>query len=174
MSESQFDELQKKLLSTDSWQEHLDEALAYFKEHQPFAVMESPFASACKQEMAINIDYARKACGDMIRRGEIPFASHIKYTQEGILDDDVPGERTLGIAAGLAEGALAKKTVVYVDRGISGGMIIGIKNALKAGREVEFRSLDENPVDATKKMRDARAHVCKELAPDLYASPLPF
>jgi hypothetical protein len=35
-------------------------------------------------------------------RGESPIASHLLYTQPGILKDDVPEERPLGIEAGLA------------------------------------------------------------------------
>jgi hypothetical protein len=47
----------------------------------------------------------------------------------------------LGIAAGLAWGDAAAKTVVYVDRGISQGMIFGIKRAHAVERPVEYRRL---------------------------------
>ena len=33
------------------------------------------------------------------------------------------------------------KTVVYIDNGISQGMVYGIKTAIKANRKVEFRKL---------------------------------
>lgn len=78
---------------------------------------------------------------DCLRRGEFPFASHLLYTQDGILDDNVPAERQLGIDAGLAWGAKAEKTVVYTDLGISRGMEYGIKNARAAGRSIEYRTL---------------------------------
>ena len=46
-----------------------------------------------------------------------------------------------GIEAGFAWRALAKKTVVYVDLGISLGMEFGIKHAVDNGCEVEYRHL---------------------------------
>jgi hypothetical protein len=58
-----------------------------------------------------------------------------------VLDDAIPDERTLGIEAGLAWGALAEVTVVYGDRGISRGMQYGIDRATAEGRPVEYRSL---------------------------------
>jgi hypothetical protein len=63
------------------------------------------------------------------------------YTQPGILSDDIPGKRELGIFAGLAWGAAAERTVVYTDLGVSAGMRLGMERALFEGRPVEFRSL---------------------------------
>jgi hypothetical protein len=78
---------------------------------------------------------------DSLSRGEYPIASHLLYTQPGILDDTVPAERARGIAAGLAWGACAALTAVYVDRGITPGMEQGIAAAVAAGRPVEHREL---------------------------------
>lgn len=100
-------------------------------------ILESPFAG----DVEHNLAYARACMRDCFGRGEAPFASHLLYTQEGCLDDTIPGEREMGIAAGLLWGANAAKTVVYTDRGISRGMRYGIENAHKAGRPVEYRSL---------------------------------
>lgn len=100
-------------------------------------IIESPFAGDIKK----NIIYARKCMRDCFIRGEFPFASHLLYTQDGILDDYIVGERKLGIKAGLKWGENAKKTVVYTDLGITGGMEDGIKNAIKHCRTIEFRSL---------------------------------
>jgi hypothetical protein len=72
---------------------------------------------------------------------EAPIASHLLYTQEGVLDDGVPEERELGIQAGLAWGFGAKRTVVYTDLGVSRGMRYGIKRALMEGREIVFRRI---------------------------------
>ena len=142
--------LLEKLRASDNWQEHLPEVINFFSQNKRFVVLESPFAAATQAEIEANLAYARAACHDaLVRFGEVPFASHIKYTQEGILDDTIPWERSLGIAAGLAEGLLAQKTVVYVDRGFSSGMLKGVELALKAGRPVELRTLkqwDENPI----------------------------
>lgn len=74
-------------------------------------------------------------------RGESPIASHLLYTQEGILRDGMPAERQLGIDAGLAWRHVADATVVYADRGISGGMAYGIRAAEDAGKPVEYRRL---------------------------------
>lgn len=100
-------------------------------------LLESPYAG----DVSANLAYARRCMRDCLMRGEAPYASHLLYTQEGCLDDNVPLERQLGIDAGLLWGANADKTVVYTDRGISRGMRYGIENAHKAGRPVEYRSL---------------------------------
>ena len=81
-------------------------------------IVESPYAG----NIEINIEYARKAIRDSLLRGEAPIASHLLYTQSGILQDDVPEERQWGIYAGLAWLGVADKHVFYVDYGYSKGM----------------------------------------------------
>jgi hypothetical protein len=103
-------------------------------------ILESPFAG---DEQA-NIDYARLCVRDSLMRGEAPIASHLLYTQPTILDDSVPEERQHGIDAGLAWGAVADVTVVYIDRGTSIGMLRGMSTAHEEGRPIEYRSI-ENP-----------------------------
>ena len=105
-------------------------------------ILESPFAGDVKK----NLKYARKCMKDCFIRGEFPFASHLLYTQEGILDDNNPEERKLGIHAGLCWGKLAHKTVVYMDLGITEGMKQGIERAKKEGRDVEMRELGADEV----------------------------
>lgn len=100
-------------------------------------IVESPFAG----DVEANIDYARACLRDSLSRGEAPIASHLLYTQAGVLRDDIPVERAWGIDAGLAWGAVAAATVVYTDRGISRGMEYGIAHAEAAGRPVEYRRL---------------------------------
>ncbi|OGN03538.1 MAG: hypothetical protein A2655_04835 [Candidatus Yanofskybacteria bacterium RIFCSPHIGHO2_01_FULL_43_42] len=100
-------------------------------------VLESPFAGDVERNLA----YARRCLHDCLLRGEAPIASHLLYTQPGVLDDNKPEERKLGIEAGLVWGSLAEATVVYTDYGISGGMKFGIERAEKEGRPVEFRKL---------------------------------
>ncbi|PKL35860.1 MAG: hypothetical protein CVV44_20295 [Spirochaetae bacterium HGW-Spirochaetae-1] len=102
-------------------------------------IIESPYAG----DIDKNTEYARLCVLDSLHRGESPYASHLFFTQPGILDDAVPAERALGIEAGLRWGEKADKTVVYTDIGISQGMRIGIERAEKAGRPVEFRRLWE-------------------------------
>lgn len=98
-------------------------------------LVESPYAG----DVEANVAFAREALRDCLLRGEAPFASHLLYTQ--MLDDHVPAERELGIAAGLAVGARFDATVVYLDRGVSGGMRHGIAAAEAVGRPVEYRYL---------------------------------
>lgn len=100
-------------------------------------VVESPYAG----DVEANVAYARRCMLDSLRRGEAPFASHLLYTQVGILDDLVPADRELGIQAGLVWGAAADWVAVYIDRGISRGMIQGVAAHRRAGRVVECRSL---------------------------------
>lgn len=100
-------------------------------------IIESPYAG----DVEANLKYARECMRDAIEWDDAPFASHLLYTQPGILDDNKPAERQLGITAGLEWGKNAEATVVYTDLGISAGMEIGIEAAKKAGRTVEYRSL---------------------------------
>ena len=102
-------------------------------------ILESPYAGDVERHVA----YARACMADCLRRGEAPFASHLLYTQPGVLDDGKPDERALGIAAGLAWGDRADATVVYTDHGLSSGMREGISRARAAGRAVEYRTLGE-------------------------------
>ena len=104
-------------------------------------ILESPYKAADALTLDRNIAYARTAMRDCLQRGDAPIASHLLYTQPGVLDDDKPTERTLGIEAGLAWGRAAVATVVYTDLGISDGMRIGIARAHAEGRPVFYRSL---------------------------------
>ena len=101
-------------------------------------IVESPYAG----DVEANAAYARAAVKDSLLRGEAPIASHLLYTQSGILDDAVPEERR-GIDARLAWRAVADAFIVYTDLGISRGMKDGIGAARDAGVTVEFRSLKE-------------------------------
>jgi len=102
-------------------------------------ILESPFAH--EKEFERNIAYTRACMRDCLLKGEAPFASHLLYTQIGILNDLDPYERALGIEAGLQWGVAASKSVVYIDLGISAGMRQGIQRALEEGRTIEQRNL---------------------------------
>ncbi len=120
-------------------------------------VVESPFAGdqaldkkspEYRLQVERNIAYARACMRDCLDRGEAPYASHILFTQEGIIDDTIAEERAKGIEAGLQWGAYAALSAVYVDLGISTGMRQGIERARKEHRKVEFRSICEWPNEA--------------------------
>ena len=100
-------------------------------------ILETPYAGDIER----NIRYARECMRDCLLRGEAPYASHLLYTQEGVLDDNSKEERKLGIEAGFLWREPADATVVYSDHGISGGMQLGIEDAEQKGRPVEYRRL---------------------------------
>src|SRR5690625_2495112 len=100
-------------------------------------VVESPYAG----EVEANLAYARAAVADCLARGEAPVASHLLYTQPGVLDDNDPAQRRLGIDAGLAWHRVASAVVVYTDLGVSAGMRAAISHAEEVGIEPEFRTL---------------------------------
>ena len=102
--------------------------------------MESPFCGRNAWQRFLNRRYARACLKDALSRGEAPLASHLLYTQ--VLDDRDAQERQWGIRAGLAWLTLADASVVYIDRGISGGMRHGIEAAQADDIPVEYRSLD--------------------------------
>lgn len=101
-------------------------------------VIESPYAG----NVAENTAYAKKCMSHSLHLGEALYASHLLYTQEGLLDDLIPEERELGILAGFIWGDAAELAAVYIDRGISGGMQRGIEAAKKRGCGIEIRSLE--------------------------------
>ena len=104
-------------------------------------IVESPYKARWWWQRWLNRRYARRCMRDALDRGESPFASHLLYTQPGILRDHDSVERDRGIRAGMAWGEVADATVVYTDRGISAGMWFGMDAAERAGRPVERRSL---------------------------------
>jgi hypothetical protein len=109
----------------------------------PLVIVESPYgkANCTPEELARREAYARAALHDCLMRGEAPFASHLLYTQPGVLEDTDPVERSHGIEAGLAWAEVAARTVVYTDLGISTGMKHGIAHAERHSRPVEYRTL---------------------------------
>lgn len=101
-------------------------------------ILESPFSG----DVDRNIAYARRCVADSLSRGEAPIASHLLYTQPGILDDDIPEQRTAGIKAGHTWIYVADKMVVYEDYGISDGMQEGIDLADKFNVPIERRYIE--------------------------------
>jgi hypothetical protein len=98
-------------------------------------ILESPYAG----DVDANVAYARACVRDAVMRGDAPIASHLLFTQPGILRDELVAERKLGIAAGLAWVGAAEAMVLYIDRGISPGMQQAREIAELAGIPVEER-----------------------------------
>lgn len=100
-------------------------------------ILESPYAGDTER----NVRYARACLRDSLQREEAPLASHLLYTQPGVLDDTVPEQRAMGIEAGLAWGPSAAATVAYLDLGLSSGVQAGIYRAVLEFRPVLVRRL---------------------------------
>lgn len=105
-------------------------------------IVESPYAG----DVGLNIAYARACLLDCLRRGEAPIASHLLYTQPGVLDDNIPAERALGIDAGLAWRAVADAAVFYIDLGWSRGMSAAHQLYVREAKTHEIRNLPGNCV----------------------------
>ena len=100
-------------------------------------ILESPYAGNIKK----NVQYARECIKHSLLLGESPIASHLLYTQEGILDDSIPEERDLGIHAGLAWKEVADAQVFYIDYGKSQGMLYALEFAKEHNIPFEFRTI---------------------------------
>lgn len=101
--------------------------------------IESPYAGDVER----NVRYAKACIRDCLNRGEYPYASHLFFTQDGLLNDNNSEERKLGMEAGKAWELAAGLTVVYTDLGMSSGMKWGVEKAEKAGRLIEYRELGD-------------------------------
>jgi len=107
-------------------------------------VIESPYAGNIEE----NVRYARACMLDCLSRNEAPFASHLLYTQPGVLHDEIPVQRALGINAGLAWRRVADLTAFYVDYGWSHGMREALKLLQSEKRPYEVRRLSNGGDDA--------------------------
>ena len=107
---------------------------------KPFVIVESPYRG---KDVNSNIAYARAAVRDCIDRNELPFASHLLYTQVGVLNDDVASERNLGIGLNLEMIQRADLVAAYVDHGLSTGMISALHYAQTQNVKIQFRKLYE-------------------------------
>lgn len=97
--------------------------------------LESPYAG----DVEVNVAYAEACMIHSIMLGEAPFASHLLYTR--MLDDTNALDRAAGLACAKAWRERADKVVVYADRGISPGMVEGIKHAESLGKPIVQRRL---------------------------------
>lgn len=100
-------------------------------------IIESPYAG----NIEINIEYARLCLKHSIMLGEAPIASHLLYTQEGVLNDLDKNERMLGINAGLEWLRVADAHIFYVDYGWSEGMLIASERAVNKNTETIVRTI---------------------------------
>ncbi len=104
-------------------------------------IIESPYAGKGPAAIDLNVLYVRAALNHCLHNGDAPFASHGIYTLPGVLDDQNPEERILGMRAGFSYIEVTEATLVYEDLGVSSGMIQGMENALKLGHSIERRRI---------------------------------
>ena len=87
-----------------------------------------------------NMDNARKYCALAIRRGFVPFAPHIYFPQ--FLDDSIPAERNIGLAAAKMWVSLCEEMWVfgpYISEGMSGE----IELAKRSGISIRYFNFDD-------------------------------
>ena len=99
-------------------------------------IIESPY----KGKIKTNVAYAKKCMLDSFKRGESPFASHLLYTQ--VLDDAIKKQRDMGMDRAFNWYKHADLMAVYIDKGISDGMKMGMEVADKLGIEMVYRTLN--------------------------------
>lgn len=117
-------------------------------QNRKLVILESPYrghgesGGAIAVRTRLNVDYARQCLHNSILRGEAPIASHLLYTQPGVLDDTKPEERTMGIECGLAWLPVADYSIYYTDHGWSTGMLGALhEHSLRKDRPFKIRSL---------------------------------
>lgn len=115
-------------------------------------IIESPYAGDIER----NVAYARAALRDSVLRGECPLASHLLYTQPGVLRDEVHAERELGMGLGWHVMQRADHVAIYTDLGWSSGMKRGKEAAIAASKPFEERSLGPQWLENYELMRTAR------------------
>jgi hypothetical protein len=106
-------------------------------------VLESPFAGKTAVLRVRNLAYARMCLRHSLLCNEAPLASHLLYTQPGVLEDRVVEEHIQGMWAGWSWIPYAERLVVYMDFGISEGMQRGIYCAQELKVPVIYRKLRE-------------------------------
>lgn len=102
-------------------------------------IIATPYSAPTQALKARNIAYARFCLMHSIDKGEIPFASHLLYTQ--VLNDDQPSERALGVKLSKAFFYNAKRLAVYEDLGRSPGMTEEIVLAKSLDLPIVYRRL---------------------------------
>ena len=107
-------------------------------------ILESPYAG----DIEANVAYARRCIRDSLERDEAPIASHLLFTQPGILVDEIPEQCQLGVAAGLAWATVADAMVLYIDRGMSPGMREAMKLAQRMSLTVDLRMIEAKEMGA--------------------------
>jgi len=102
-------------------------------------LIESPFAGDVQK----NLRYVRACMADCFHKGESPYAPHALYTQDGVLNNNIPEERKAGVEAGRTWGDAADIIAIYTDLGISSEMKAAISYYEKEGTPIEYRTVPD-------------------------------
>lgn len=130
-------------------------------------ILESPWAGNIRKHR----NYARKCIRDCLQRDEAPIASHLLFTQPGILKDHLANERKLGIDAGLAWSEVAEAAVFYADYGFSFGMQCALQKHSELGTPVEVRYLFKRDRNGPQSKRRKRGNEKRHRSPASAAEP---
>jgi len=127
-SEDYPDPTMGEALSNIARQERAEKKAAMRQErkYMPRIYVCSPFAGDTQG----NIEKARRYCTFAVRRGYIPYASHLFFPQ--FMPDDDPEQRKLGLFMGLVYLDGCRECWVFGDT-ISSGMSAEIERARKRG-----------------------------------------
>jgi hypothetical protein len=130
-------------------------------------IVESRHNAPTPEGVQENVEYLKKCLLDSLKRGESPYASHLFFTQ--FLDDKIPDERELGLQAGFAWHELSHHSAVYVDNGVSKGMLLGMQSAILKGKAVYLRSLERELYNVTLNALMNVGYITDELTTDRIA-----
>lgn len=111
---------------------------------QDLIIVESPYWANTEIGRLFNTIYARACNSKVLAEGNIPFSSHIYYTQPGILDDQVNEDREKGMRAGFSIGEKFDYSIFFTDYGLSSGMKAGAESARLNGNHSREDKLSEN------------------------------
>jgi hypothetical protein len=106
--------------------------------------------SACRGDVAANVEVARAACREVLRVGDAPFAPHLLYPD--LLDDDVPAERALGMEAGRRWLAMSHEVLVVGE--VTAGMREEIATAEALGIPVRYVATPPAPPTVWRRFTD--------------------
>ncbi len=111
---------------------------------KPVVVIESPYASPTLEGREANIAYARRALRHSLDAAEAPFAGHLLYTQ--VLDDDISEQRILGLSSHLSFLRAADTVAFYIDLGVSPGMCLALREAIRVNLFRSWRSFEKDEI----------------------------
>lgn len=130
-------------------------------------IIESPL----RGDYEANRRYAKACMRDSLQRNEAPFASHLLYAQDGILDDADEEQRLAGMQAGFLWGRQADLVAVYTDLGISEGMQRGVEVAEAAGIPITYRSGIEVPPEEEDPSLKEQQKILRAMLESMFAEP---